>query len=68
MALQEREYGEKQTVIDDTIYFPNRLEYFAGIILQGLVAGRSEKELRKVVPRAIELANELEAALDSAEG
>ena len=49
-------------------YYPTRLEYFAGKALQGLVTGRSEKEVRTAVTKAIILALEMEDALDSAQG
>ena len=50
-----------------TLYYPNRFEYFVGRALQGLVAGRPEKDLRTVVRRSIDLAIEVENELDSAE-
>lgn len=46
-------------------YYPTRLEYFAGKALQGLVIGRAPKDLLTVVKRAIDLAVELESAIDS---
>ncbi len=46
-------------------YSPNRFEYFAGKALQGLVIGRSEKDIKKSVRTAIELAREMENAIDS---
>ena len=46
-------------------YSPNRLEYFAGKALQGLVIGRSPKDMDKCVRAAIELAHEMESKLDS---
>ena len=48
-------------------YYPTRLEYFAGKALQGLVTGRSEKELRKAASLALILAQEMEDAVDSAQ-
>ena len=48
-------------------YSPNRLEYFAGLALQGLVTGRAEKDIKKCVRTALELANEMERTLDSQE-
>ncbi len=45
-------------------YEPTRLEYFAVQILQGLIIGRSDQILPKVVKRAISLSRELELALD----
>jgi hypothetical protein len=68
MGLQEEIYGEDQAVIDDSVYFPTRFEYFAGLALSGLITGRSEKDIRKAVNNAIGLATEMEEALDSAEG
>jgi hypothetical protein len=47
-----------------SLYYPNRFEYFVGRALQGLVTGRAEKDLRTVVRRSIELAVEMEEALD----
>jgi hypothetical protein len=49
-------------------YYPTRLEYFAGKALQGLVTGRSERDLRSVIPKSIALAKEMEDAVDSAQG
>ena len=49
-----------------SLYYPNRFEYFCGRALQGLLTGRSEKDTRKAVKRAIALAIEMEEALDSA--
>ena len=46
-------------------YSPNRLEYFAGQALQGLIVGRSEKDIRKYSRIAVELAVELEKEIDS---
>jgi hypothetical protein len=46
-------------------YSPNRLEYFAGLALQGLIVGRSEKDIRKAARTAVELARELEKQIDS---
>lgn len=48
-------------------YTPNRFEYFAGQAIQGLVSGRSEKDVPKCVRMAVELARELEKAIDSQE-
>ncbi len=48
-------------------FTPNRFEYFAAIALQGLVIGRSEKDIRKAVKVALVLAEELEDAIDSQE-
>ena len=46
-------------------YYPTRLEYFAGKALQGLVTGQAEKNLRTTVKRALELAQDMEVALDN---
>ena len=46
-------------------YSPTRLEYFAAFALQGLVTGRSEKDVKKSVRAAVELAHEMETAIDS---
>jgi hypothetical protein len=46
-------------------YSPNRFEYFAAFALQGLVTGRSEKDIRKSVKAALILAEEMEDAIDS---
>ena len=48
-------------------YYPTRREYMAGKALQGLVTGRSEKDLSSVVRKALALAQEMEAALDKAQ-
>jgi len=48
-------------------YYPTRLEYFAGKALQGLVTGRAEKDLRHAAVRALQLAKEMEDAVDSAQ-
>ena len=48
-----------------SLYYPNRFEYFLGRALQGLIVGRAEKDLRTVVRRAVELAIEVEDALDT---
>jgi hypothetical protein len=44
---------------------PNRFEYFTASILQGLVTGRSERDLRNSVKTALNLATEVEKELDS---
>ena len=48
-------------------YKPSRFEYFAASALQGLVTGRSEKDIRKSVQNALALAHEMENAIDSQE-
>lgn len=51
--------------VEMDIYSPTRLDYFAARILQGLVAGRSEKDIRKTPKWAVFLAKELVETLDS---
>ena len=60
--MRKKEEGAPRQVLS---YSPNRLEYFAGQALQGLVVGRSEKDIRKVARIAVELARELEKEIDS---
>jgi hypothetical protein len=51
-------------------YYPTRLEYFAGKALQGLVTGRSEKDIKRpyhVAEQATKLAKELEEVVDTAQ-
>jgi len=51
-------------------YYPTRLEYFAGKALQGLVVGRSEKDLNnvsKIARRSLALSEALEKEIDSAQ-
>jgi hypothetical protein len=48
-------------------YYPTRLEYFAGKAMQGLVIGRSEKDLKHIAARSVQLAKELEQEIDSAQ-
>jgi hypothetical protein len=48
-----------------SLYYPNRFEYFCGRALQGLITGRSDKDIRKCVRKAIELGIEMERALDT---
>ena len=45
-------------------YYPTRLEYFAGKALQGLVTGRAEKDLKNVAVKALQLAKDMEDAID----
>ena len=61
-------FDVKQPVIYEEAdnYAPNRFEHFAGLAMQGLCAGRSERDLGSVVRKAIALATEMEAHLDSA--
>ena len=51
--------------VEMDIYSPTRLDYFSARILQGLVAGRSEKDIRKTPKWAVFLAKELVETLDS---
>ena len=46
-------------------FTPNRFEYFAALALQGLIIGRSEKNINKCVKTAVMLARELEKEIDS---
>ena len=55
----------KNSEVQSVVYPITRFEYFVGIALQGLITGKSEKDLRRVPDRAIELAKELEKSLDS---
>ena len=52
-------------------YYPTRLEYFAGKALQGLVVGRSDKDVGnslKIAKVCVKLAQDLEDVVDSAQG
>ena len=63
-------FGEDATfhvLKDQRSYYPTRLEYFAGKALQGLVTGKSDKDLLKgyfLAEKAVKLALELEALID----
>ena len=60
-------FGEEinwKTLADPKSYYPTRLEYFAGKALQGLVTGRSERDLKHVGARSVQLGKELEEAID----
>lgn len=46
-------------------YRPDRHEYFVARILQGLVTGRAERDLKGKVQLAVIMADELEKELDS---
>ena len=65
-------FGENinwKKIEDPKSYYPTRLEYFAGKALQGLVAGRSQKDLSRVngiAAAATELASALEQYIDRA--
>lgn len=57
-----------KTLADPKSYYPTRLEYFAGKVIQGLVTGRPDKDFTKgylLAERAVKLALELEALIDS---
>ena len=45
-------------------YYPTRLEFMFAHALQGLIIGRSEKDIRKAVNEALKLAQEALRALD----
>ena len=67
--LQQGVYGEKwDEIVERAQYAPTRFEYFVGLVLQGLLTGKAEKDHRKAVSMAIELTKEVEAALDKEEG
>jgi hypothetical protein len=53
-----------KTLADPKSYYPTRLEYFAGKALQGLVTGRSERDLKHVGKRSLLLGIELAEAID----
>ena len=55
--------GERIENLVRQTYKPTRYEYFVGQALQGLVTGRSEKDLKHSVRQAITLAKEMEEAL-----
>jgi len=55
--------GERIENLVRQTYKPTRFEYFVGQALQGLVTGRSEKDLKHSVRQSIALAKELEEAL-----
>jgi len=68
-TLENSIYGEQwQEITERAVYAPTRFEYFAGLALQGLVTGTAPKELKIAVRKALELATEMEASLDSKEG
>ena len=45
-------------------YYPTRLEFMFAHALQGLIIGRSEKDIRKAVTEALKLSQEALRALD----
>lgn len=49
------------------LYYPNRFEYFLGKILQGMVTGRAEKDLRSVVRQSFALAVKIENIIQERE-
>ena len=49
-------------------YYPTRLEYLAGKILNGLLTGKSLKDFEKFTVLSVELAQILEKELDKAQG
>jgi hypothetical protein len=58
----KREYRDTSAPFK-AAFTPTRFEYFVGMALQGLVTGRSEKDLRTMVRKSIELAREVENEL-----
>lgn len=46
-------------------YYPTRLEYFAGKALEGMLAGKSLKDYPNCVRYALDLARQMEAAIDA---
>jgi hypothetical protein len=66
--VEVEDFGaEFQPLTELESYYPTRLEYFAGKALQGLVTGRAEKDLRTAVKRSVELAQQMEDLIDSAQ-
>ena len=65
------DFGEDinwKKIEDPKSYYPSRLEYFAGKALQGLVIGRSHKDLQNthgIAVNAVNLAKALEYVVDS---
>ena len=65
------DFGEDinwKKIEDPKSYYPTRLEYFAGKALQGLVIGRSQKDLQNshgISVMAVSLAKALENVVDS---
>jgi len=63
------QFGENYEPLPESeSYYPSRYEYMAGKALQGLCVGRAEKYLRNVPKLSLELADEMEKLLDSAQG
>ncbi len=70
-VMGEKEFQENITKWEplptQESYYPTRLEYFAGKALQGLVTGRSIKDLAAAAKQALQLAEEMEQAIDKAQ-
>ena len=49
------------------LYYPTRFEYFLGHLVQGLITGRAERDLKSVVRNAVKLADEIEDMIDKRE-
>jgi len=67
MEEEIAQFGENinwKKIEDPKSYYPTRLEYFAGKIVMALVQGRSLKDHRTCIKHAVELASELEDAID----
>jgi len=58
-----KDKGERIANLVRQTYKPTRFEYFVGQALQGLVTGRSEKDLKNAVRLSISLARDLEKEL-----
>ena len=56
---------ESESPLSSAGFSPTRFEYFAGLALQGLLVGRAEKDWPKLSQRAVEIAKDMESALDS---
>jgi len=73
-VTEKEVFGEDinwKKIEDPKSYYPTRLEYFAGKALQGLVTGRSDKDVMRpfsIAERAVKLAKELENVIDSEKG
>ena len=72
--VEEKEvFGEDinwKKIEDPKSYYPTRLEYFAGKALQGLVTGRSGKDINRtyaIAEQAVKLAKELGEVIDHPE-
>jgi len=63
--LKNKFGGDFKELTSVESYYPTRFEYMLGKIVQGLVTGRAEKDLKTAVERAMLLAEEVEVALDS---